>query len=342
MGVKIKDLLESTTQTLELKDLRRKDIAIDAMNVLYQFLSTIRQQNGTPLLDRQKRITSHLSGIFYRNINLLEEYIRPIYVFDGKPPELKYETIVERKQIRDTATEKWLDALDRGDLVEAKKHAQASSRFTDEMISDSKMLLSYMGLPYVQAPSEGEAQASYMVRKGDCWSVGSQDHDSLLFGADRLIRNLTITGRRKLPRKSIYIEVKPELIYLEVSLKDLEITREQLIDIGILIGTDFNEGVKGIGPKTALKLIKEHGDLESIMKVKDVLAEVPIDQIRSIFLDPEVTDDYSIEFPPLDQNKILEFLCEEHDFSRNRVEKGLERLEKPSIEKKQSSLFDWV
>lgn len=342
MGLKIKDLLESTIHTLDLKDLSRKDIAIDAMNVLYQFLSIIRQPNGTPLLDSQERITSHLSGLFYRNINLLEENIRPIYVFDGKPPELKQETIVERKQIRDTATEKWLDALDRGDLVEAKKFAQASSRFTEMMISDSKMLLSYMGLPYVQAPSEGEAQASYMVRKGDFWGVGSQDHDSLLFGADRLIRNLTITGRRKLPRKSTYIEVKPELIYLEELLKDLEITREQLVDIGILVGTDFNEGVKGIGPKTALKLIKEHGDLESVMKVKDVLAEVPIDQIRSIFLDPEVTDTYSITWLPPDQDKILEFLCEEHDFSQDRVKKGLERLEKLSTQKKQATIFDWL
>jgi flap endonuclease-1 len=210
------------------------------------------------------------------------------------------------------------------------------------MISDSKMLLSYMGLPYVQAPSEGEGQASYMVRKGDFWGVGSQDHDSLLFGADRLIRNLTITGRRKLPRKSTYIEVKPELIYLEELLKDLEITREQLVDIGILVGTDFNEGVKGIGPKTALKLIKEHGDLESVMKVKDILAEVPIDQIRSIFLDPEVTDTYSITWLPPDQDKILEFLCEEHDFSQDRVKKGLERLEKLSAQKKQATLFDWL
>ncbi|WP_287588903.1 flap endonuclease-1 [Candidatus Borrarchaeum sp.] len=342
MGVKIKDLLERTTHTLNLNDLSKKDIAIDAMNVLYQFLSIIRQPDGKPLLDRQQRITSHLSGLFYRNINLLEENIRPIYVFDGKPPELKHETIIERKQIRETATEKWLDALDRGDLVEAKKFAQASSRFTEEMISDSKMLLSYIGLPYIQAPSEGEAQASYMVRKGDCWGAGSQDHDCLLFGADRLIRNLTITGRRKLPRKSTYIEVKPELINLEEMLKDLEITREQLIDIGILVGTDFNEGVKGIGPKTALKLIKEHEDLESIMKVKDVLVEVPIDQIRSIFLDPEVTDTYSIKWESPNHDKILEFLCEEHDFSQDRVKKGLERLEKSSAQKKQKTLFDWV
>jgi flap endonuclease-1 len=342
MGLKIKDLLEKSTHTLELKDLSRKDIAVDAMNVLYQFLSIIRQPDGTPLLDHQKRVTSHLSGLFYRNINLLEEYIRPIYVFDGKPPELKQETIEERKHTRETATEKWLDALEKGDLVEAKKFAQASSRFTEQMISDSKMLLSYMGIPYVQAPSEGEAQASYMVRKGDSWGVGSQDNDSLLFGADRMVRNLTITGRRKLPKKATYVEVKPEVIYLEEILKNLEITREQLIDIGILVGTDFNEGVKGIGPKTALKLIKKHGDLESVMKVKDILVGVPIDQIRSIFLEPKVTDTYSLKWESPNHDKILEVLYEEHDFSQDRVKKGLERLEKLAAQKKQKTLFDWV
>lgn len=341
MGLKIKDLLEETTHTLELKDLSNKTIAIDTMNVLYQFLAIIRQPDGTPLLDLQKRVTSHLSGLFYRSINLLEETIRPLYVYDGKSPELKQETIEMRKQIRETSTEKWLEALEKGDWEDARKFAQASSRFTEQMISDSKILLSHMGLPYVQALGEGEAQAAYMVRKGDSWCVGSQDHDSLLFGADRLIRNLTITGRRKLPRKSTYIEVKPELIYLEEMLKDLEITREQLIDIGILIGTDFNEGVKGIGPKTALKLIKEHGDLESVMKVKDILDDVPIDQIRSIFLEPEVTDAYSIKWKSPDRDKIFEFLCEEHDFSQNRVERALDRLEKIS-DKKQATLFKWI
>ncbi|MCK5588604.1 MAG: flap structure-specific endonuclease, partial [Candidatus Lokiarchaeota archaeon] len=156
------------------------------------------------------------------------------------------------------------------------------------------------------------------------------------------VRNLTITGRRKLPKKTTYIEVKPELIYLEETLKNLEITREQLIDIGILIGTDFNAGVKGIGPKTALKLIKEHGDLESVLKVKDVLADVPIDQIRSIFLNPEVTDTYSTKLKSSDHDNILEFLCEEHDFSQDRVKKGLDRLEKLSTQKKQATLFDWL
>ncbi|MFX1519272.1 MAG: flap endonuclease-1 [Promethearchaeota archaeon] len=341
MGVKIKDLLEGVIHDITLGSLGGKDIAIDAMNALYQFLSIIRQPDGTPLLDSQKRITSHLSGLFYRNINLLEEKIRPIYVFDGEPPKLKYETIKERKHVRETATEKWLDALERGDFEDARKFAQASSRFTEEMISDGKTLLSYMGIPYVQAPSEGEAQAAHMVRKGEIWSVGSQDQDSLLFGSDRLVRNLTITGRRKLPRKSTYIEVTPELISLKEVLKHLEITREQLIDIGILVGTDFNEGVKGIGPKTALKLIKKHGNLEAVAKEKGVFEEISIDQIRAIFLEPEVTDNYSMKWTSPDRDKIFEFLCEDHDFSQNRVERALDRLEKVT-DGKQATLFKWM
>ncbi|MEX2750246.1 MAG: FEN1 family endonuclease, partial [Candidatus Freyarchaeota archaeon] len=193
MGVNLRDLL--SFRQIDLKELSGRVIAIDAMNALYQFLAIIRQPDGTSLMDSRGNITSHLSGIFYRTINLLEVGIKPVYVFDGEPPELKLETVEERVKVRREAAKRWEEALEKGDLEEARKFAQASSKLTDEIVEESKRLLEAMGVPYVQAPSEGEAQASYMARRGDAWGVASQDYDSLLYDSPRLVRNLTISGR---------------------------------------------------------------------------------------------------------------------------------------------------
>ncbi len=328
MGVKISPLLKDSVHQIELRDLSGKDIAVDAMNTLYQFLSIIRQTDGHPLKDKKGRVTSHLNGLFYRTVNLVELNIRPVFIFDGKPPELKSETIKERKQIKDTATEKWLASLARGDYESARRHAQATSRFDTDMISDAKSLLSHMGIPFVQSPSEGEAQAAYMNSQGDVWATASRDLDSLLFNAEKFVRNLTSTGRRKLPRKQTYVEIKPELIYLDQLLEHLEITLGQLIGIGILIGTDFNEGVAKVGPKTALKWIKQYGELGTIIQEKNVLNDVPVDQIYNIFKNPEVTDAYDLKWRQPKREKLTEFLCEEHDFAKNRIENAIERLEK--------------
>ncbi|MGC8993036.1 MAG: flap endonuclease-1, partial [Thermoplasmata archaeon] len=302
MGVDISDIIES--REIEMEDIRNKSIAIDGYNTLYQFLSIIRQPDGTPLMDEKGRITSHLSGLFYRTVNIMEAGIKPVYVFDGKPPELKQKTLEERNERRKISEEEWKKALDEGDVEKARLYAQASSRLTKEMVEDSKKLLDLMGVPWVQAPSEGEAQAAYMAIKGDVYASASQDYDSLLFGTPRLVRNLTITGKRKIPRKNVYKEIKPELIVLEEVLKNLGITREQLIDIGILIGTDFNEGVKNIGPKKALKYIKEYGNIENLMKEKDIVIE-NLNEIRIIFLKPEVTDNYKIEWKDYDEDGLI-------------------------------------
>jgi len=262
LGVNLRDLVPKTT--VRLQDLSGKSIAIDAYNALYQFLAIIRQPDGTPLKDSGGRITSHLSGLLYRTSNLVEMGIKPIYVFDGVPPALKEAEIKRRMKAKEEALVKYEQALKVGKIEVARKYAQATSRLKDYMAEDSKQLLGLMGIPWVQAPSEGEAQAAHLVKRGDADYCASQDYDSLLFGAPRLLRNVTVSGRRKLPRKKVYIEVVPEVVELEQVLKECEITYEQLIDIGILIGTDFNpEGIKGLGPKTALRLIKEHGSLEN-------------------------------------------------------------------------------
>jgi flap endonuclease-1 len=328
LGVNLRDLVPKTTVRLE--DLSGKSIAIDAYNALYQFLAIIRQPDGTPLMDSSGRITSHLSGLLYRTSNLVEMGIKPVYVFDGTPPALKEAEIKRRMRAKEEALIKYEQALKEGRIEEARMYAQSTSRLKDYMAEDSKKLLKLMGIPWVQAPGEGEAQAAYLVKRGDADYCASQDYDSLLFGAPKLVRNLTISGKRKLPGKNVYIEVVPEIVELEKLLKECEITYEQLVDIGILIGTDFNpEGVKGLGPKTALKIIKEHGSLEKALPhLKNVDFPANPQKIREIFLHPKITDNYKIEWKPPDVEGVISFICGERDFSENRVRKTLEKMQR--------------
>ncbi len=339
MGADIGELL-TEREVVEVEYFSGKKIAVDALNTLYQFIATIRQPDGTPLKDSQGRITSHLSGILYRVSNMVEIGIKPIFVFDGKPPEFKRAEIEERKRIREEAEIKWKRALELGKIDEARKYAQASARVDEYIIESAKTLLKLMGIPIVQAPSEGEAQAAYMAKKGDVDYTGSQDYDSLLFGSPKLARNLAITGKRKLPGKKVYVEIKPEIIELERNLRNLGITREQLIDIALLIGTDYNEGVEGIGIKKAYKYIKNYGDIFKVLKVLKVQPEEPIEEIRKFFLNPPVTDDYELRFGNPDEEGIIEFLCEEHDFSRDRVEKAVEKL-RSGLKASQQTLERW-
>lgn len=342
MGVNLGDLVPKTP--VDLKNLSGKKVAIDAYNALYQFLAIIRQPDGTPLKDHTGKITSHLSGLFYRTCNLLEMGIKPIYVFDGVPPTLKEAEIKRRSRVKEEALVKYEKALSEGKIEEARMYAQMTSRLKDYMADDSKRLLECMGVPWIQAPSEGEAQAAHIVKKGDADYCASQDFDSLLFGAPALLRNLTISGRRKLPRKKVYIEVVPEIIEIKKVLKSLGITHGQLIDIGILIGTDFNpDGVKGIGPKTALKLIKKYGSIEeAIPNIKN--AEFPVEpkRIKEIFLHPKVTDRYTLEWRDPDMEGVIQFLCGEKDFSVERVRKALTRaIEGLKAAKTKTTLEAW-
>ncbi len=337
MGTDIGDLLQK--RKVEISDLANQVVAIDAFNTLHQFLSIIRQRDGNPLVDSAGRITSHLSGLLYRTASLVEAGIKPLFVFDGKPPDLKFETLNRRNEIRESALEKWENAKVAGDLESAFKYAQASSKVNREIVEDSKYLLGFMGIPFVQAPCEGEAQAAHMVLKKDANCVASQDYDSFLFGAPKVIRNLAVTGKRKLPGKSIYVDVEPEVIELDETLNALGINREQLIDIAICVGTDYNKGLEKVGPKTALKLIKKHGDIHAVLREKGVEIEA-VDKIREFFIRPEVTDDYEIKWGKPDSDKLIEFLCDNHDFSVDRVEKAAERL-KTASGARQKTLDQW-
>jgi len=342
LGVNLRDLVPKTAVRLE--DLGGKSIAVDAYNALYQFLAIIRQPDGTPLKDVTGRITSHLSGLLYRTSNLVEMGIKPIYVFDGIPPVLKEVEIKRRMKAKEEATLKYEQALREGKIEEARMYAQATSRLKDYMAEDSKKLLDLMGIPWVQAPSEGEAQAAHLTKRGDADYCASQDYDSLLFGAPRLIRNVTISGRRKLPSKNVFVEVIPEIVELENVLRECGITYEQLIDVGILIGTDFNpDGIKGLGPKTALKLVKEHGNLDNALPyLKN--AEFPVEhqRIREIFLKPKVTDNYKIEWKEPAVEGVVDFICRERDFSEDRVRKAVEKMQKGITKQKgKTTLEKW-
>ncbi|MCC7571801.1 MAG: flap endonuclease-1 [Candidatus Methanofastidiosum sp.] len=315
MGVNLGEIVPK--QKIDISDLKGKSVAIDAYNALYQFLAIIRQRDGTPLKNSRGEVTSHLSGLFYRTVNFIEQGIRPIYVFDGKPPELKFQTIEKRKEVKEEAREKFIDAKERGDFKEAKKYSQMTSSLKGDMVKSSKDLLEAMGIPYIEAPSEGEAQAAFVVLQGDADLSGSQDYDSILFGAPSLVRNLTISGKRKIPGKDLFVDVVPEIINNKDVLISLNLSRQQLIEAAILIGTDYNlGGIKGIGPKKAIDIVKsgkfgEYGEF---------------DHIINLFMNPEVSDNYNISFQKPEKDKILKILCDKYEFSELRVEKGIERI----------------
>ena len=341
MGLNLKPLISS--KPITIPDLNDKMVAVDAFNVIYQFLATIRGPTGEPLTNEQGQPTSHLSGLFYRNISLLSEGIKLVYIFDGPPNELKIREIERRKQIKIETTEKYNLALMEGRLDDAKKYSQGTSVLTFELVKESKNILSLMGIPIIDAKADGEATAAHLSRKNIVHACISQDYDSILFGARKLVRNLTISGKRKVPNKNMYIDVEPELIEYEEVLEKNNLSQNQLIDLGILIGTDFNiNGFKGIGPKTALKLIQKFKKLENIDKIKKELEEIPYNEIREIFLNPNITniEETDIQYKNLDKEKIIKFLCDGKNFSYERVNSSIEKLNK-AIYKKSQSLDKW-
>ena len=272
MGIDLGDVVIKQPTTLPA--LAGQTVAFDAWNILYQFLSNIRQPDGTPLKDAQGRTTSHLAGCLYRTANLVEAGIKPVFVFDGEPHPLKRETLAARSARRDQAQSDYEEALAAGDEAKAFSKAQQTSRMTSDMAQEAKDLLGMLGIPVVEAPGEGEAQAAWMCQEGLVDAACSQDFDALLFGAPRMLRHLTATGRRKLPGKQVWVDVAPESIDLASSLGALGLTRDQLIDVALLVGTDFHPGIKGIGAKKAIQLIQKEGDLESLLeRLQTELAE---------------------------------------------------------------------
>lgn len=309
--------------------LRDKVLAVDGNGELYQFLALIRLRDGTPLKDATGRVTSHLSGLFFRTTRLMAEHaLKPVFVFDGAPPVLKAQELARRRAVKAEFERARDEALARGDLEAAYSKATMTSRLTREMVGEAKELVRLLGLPVIQAPSEGEAQAAHMARAGHVWAAASKDYDTLLFGAPRLMRFLTISGKEFLPSQGKFRPLVPELLSLDDQLAAWSITREGLIDLALLVGTDFNDGVHGIGPKKALALVQQHGSIDAMPAgIRDAVGDVT--SLRQIYLRPDVTDEYAIAFGEPDLDGIVRFLCDERQFSRERVTDALTRAFPP-------------
>ena len=340
MGVKLGDIVDA--RRISISDLAGEIVAFDGNNILYQFLSIIRGRDGQPLKDRQGRITSHLSGLMYRNSNLMEAGIKIVYVFDGRPHRFKSTVLERRRNTRQKAKKAYEKAVEEGDPQKARRYGQQAVVATTDIIGDAKNLLTLMGLPWVQAPGEGEAQTAYMASKGDVYAAASQDFDSLLYGAPRHVRNLSITGRRKLPRKNVYIKIEPEMLELEKIKRNLGLSQSQLIDLGILVGTDYNpDGIKGIGPKTALKLINKHGSLEEALPhIKNAEFPHPVEEIKDLFVNPRTTDDYKLEWNKPDVAGLIGFLSGEHSFSQQRVMGAIEKMKAGMVQRAKKTTLD--
>jgi len=323
VGVVLTPIIQN--QPIALEALRGKTLAVDGNGELYQFLALIRLRDGTPLRDAHGRVTSHLSGLFFRTTRLIAEHgLRLVFVFDGAPPARKAATLEKRRAVKRQFEREHAEALARGDLAEAYSKATMTSRLTREMVGEARELLRLLGLPTMQAPAEGEAQAAHMAHRSDVWAAASKDYDTLMFGAPRLVRFLTISGKEFLPSAGTFRPIVPEILELQRQLHAWQITRAQLVDLAILVGTDFNEGVKGIGPKKALRLVQTHGCLEDMpADIRDAIGDPS--EVRDIYLHPAITDDYSIQFGPADVDGVIKFLCEERIFSRERVTAALER-----------------
>jgi flap endonuclease-1 len=323
VGVQLTPII--TKQTLALDDLRGRTLAVDGQAELYQFLALIRLRDGTPLRDSKGRITSHLSGLFYRTTRLISDHdVRLVFVFDGVPPPRKKTEIDRRRKVRERYENEHAEALRAGDLATAYSKATMTSRLTREMAAEARDLLRLMGIPTVQAPSEAEAQAAHMAATSRVWAAASKDYDALLFGAPRIVRFLTISGREFLPSRGESRPIVPELLDLEQLLAGWRITREQLVDLAVLVGTDFNPGVKGIGPKKALKLVQQFGRLEDMpAEIRDGVTG--IEDIREIYLRPSVMDTFDIGPSEPDLAGIETFLVGEREFSKDRVKAALDR-----------------
>ena len=339
MGLQISEII--TKKEIQFKDLKEKVIAVDAFNAIYQFLTTIRQPDGTPLKDSKGNVTSHLSGLFYRNVNLIQEGVKLVYVFDGKAPELKGRTQELRSEAKEEAREKYEKAKSEEDIDAMGKYARGFVYLDEQKIKESKELLSAMGIAVVQAPSEGEAQASYMAEQGMVYAAASQDYDCLMFKAPLLIQNLSMARKRR--TVSGFKEVFPQMIELKNVLNELEINQEQLICLGILCGTDYNPGgVKGLGPKKSLKFVKEHRTKEKIFEAVEndskYYADFDWKEIYEEILNPNIDKKVKIEFPKIDKDKIKKILLK-YEFSEERIDNQLAKLDDVKKKLGQKTLF---
>ncbi len=335
MGIKnLSTILKTTSacRTIDKKYLKSKTVAVDASIWLYQFFVQIRH-GSQQLTDENGNVTSHLQGFLQRTVMLLSAGINPIFVFDGESPELKADVLKHRKELKEQAKKDYQEAVEADDEAGADMYSKRSIHITKEQIDEAKQLLIFLGMPVINAPGEAEAQCSELVRSGICYAVLSEDMDVLAFGSPRLIRGLTSAD-------------KPVEIELVTVLKDLQFTYEMFIDMCILCGCDYCPNIPGIGPKTALSLIKKYGSINnafaSVTKYnedipKDYLEKLPY--IRMAFTNPLVipSSQITITFKKPDRANVVGFLMSK-GFNEERVNNALDKLNKTTVTSGQKKL----
>jgi flap endonuclease-1 len=336
MGVKLSALVEK--KSIEFDELQGKTLAIDFSNFAFQFLSSIRQQDGSLLSDSKGNVTSHLVGIWSRFTNLMQRDMKLAIVFDGKPPEQKAREREARYVKKEQAQELFHQAKQAGDRESMAIYARQFSFLTPYMVEESKKLLEAMGLPVIQAPSEADAQMAYLNKHNLVWASASADYDCLLHGTPRLLTNVTLSQKKKLP-SGLIVKTTPELVELKTLLSSLAISQDQLICLALLVGTDYNEGVKGIGPKKALKLIKEHKTPEKVFKASKV--DFDGKELMDVFKKMPSKKISKLSWKPLNETTIKKLLIDDHDFSEARITSTLNKLLKVEDNKQQTGLGNW-
>ncbi|EGG01887.1 uncharacterized protein MELLADRAFT_110505 [Melampsora larici-populina 98AG31] len=342
MGIKgltalINDLAPDAITQSEIKTLFGRKVAIDASMSIYQFLIAVRQQDGQQLMNEAGETTSHLMGFFYRTIRMAENGIKPAYVFDGKPPQLKSGVLAKRFEKRTEAAEEGEEAKEVGTTEDLDKLTRRTVKVTREHNEECRRLLTLMGIPWVIAPSEAEAQCAELCKGGLVYGAGSEDMDTLTFGTPLLLRHLTFSEARKVPINTVN---------LSKVLAGLDLTMERFIDFCILCGCDYVDPLKGVAAKTALKLIKEHGSLEAVV---DHLQQTgknpppedwPWAEAKELFVKPDVikSEDIKLEWNMPDVDGLVEFLVKEKGFDEERVRKGTNKLKLAMTQKQQGRL----
>lgn len=343
MGVALTELLIKKEITVD--SLQGKTIVVDAPMWLYQFLSSIRQRDGSLLTDSNGNPTSHLVGLFARMLNMHQQNIKLAFVFDGEPPSLKKKVLQQRKVIKQEAEKKYKEAVKVEDKELMKRYASMTSRLTKDMVQEAKDLVRACGLPVIEAPSEAEAQAALIVREEKAFAISTNDADALLFGAPRIVRNLNMAGRRKRTNKLAYETITPDMISLADNLNNLSIDQDQLIALSMLVGTDYNpKGIKGIGPKNALKLVKEFkkdlSGLFSHVKWSDHFT-YSWDEVFDLIKNTKTTENYSLKWESVNKEAVCKLLVDKHDFSPERINLQLKPLEEEHKRKNQKGLSDF-
>ena len=319
MGCNLKDLVRP--ESINLNDLEGERVAVDVFLSAYQFITAMTGEDGRPL-SREGKPVAHIMGFLDRATTLIAAGIDPVFVFDGRPHNLKQDTLRERRERKENAKTRWNAAVEEGDMKAAKKLGPQIAEYTQEMVQETKDLFDTLGVAWIEAPMEAEGAAAVRARRGELHAVATQDWDALLYGSPIMIRNLMSHGTRKFGRT-----LTAEKIVLRDVLDEHDITQEQLVDLGIMIGTDFHPGFRGIGPKTGLKLIKTHGTLEAVAEEKGHVIPKNLDDIRGLFHNHPIHTDMNIpEAGRAVEEQVRRFIQKDRGFSESRTERALERL----------------